>query len=65
MIDHLNKTRQSHVITMEDPIEFVHRSQKCLVNQREIGPHSTSFARALKAVLREDPDIVLVAKCAT
>lgn len=60
MIDHLNKTRQSHVITMEDPIEFVHQSQKCLVNQREIGPHTTSFARALKAVLREDPDIVLV-----
>jgi twitching motility protein PilT len=60
MIDHLNKTRSSHIITLEDPIEFVHQSQRCLVNQREIGPHSTSFARALRAVLREDPDIVLV-----
>jgi twitching motility protein PilT len=60
MIDHINKTRLSHIITLEDPIEFVHVSQKCLVNQREIGPHSTSFARALRAVLREDPDIVLV-----
>ena len=60
MIDHINKTRLSHIITLEDPIEFVHVSQKCLVNQREIGPHSTSFSRALRAVLREDPDIVLV-----
>lgn len=60
MIDNINKTRLSHIITLEDPIEFVHKSQKCLVNQREIGPHSTSFARALRAVLREDPDIVLV-----
>jgi len=60
MIDHVNKTRLDHIITLEDPIEFVHQSQKCLVNQREIGPHSTSFARALRAVLREDPDIVLV-----
>ena len=60
MIDHINKTRLDHIITLEDPIEFVHISQKCLVNQREIGPHSSSFARALRAVLREDPDIVLV-----
>jgi len=60
MIDHINKVRMSHIITLEDPIEFVHVSQKCLVNQREIGPHSTSFTRALRAVLREDPDIVLV-----
>jgi twitching motility protein PilT len=60
MIDYINKTRPSHIITLEDPIEFVHESQKCLVNQREIGPHSTTFARALRAVLREDPDIVLV-----
>jgi twitching motility protein PilT len=60
MLDYINDRRQSHVITLEDPIEFVHVSKKCLVNQREIGPHSTSFARALRAVLREDPDIVLV-----
>ncbi len=60
MIDYINKTRTSHIITMEDPIEFVHISQKCLINQREVGPHTTSFSRALRAVLREDPDIVLV-----
>lgn len=60
MIDHINKTRTSHVITLEDPIEFVHESQGCLVNQREVGPHTTSFSRALRAALREDPDIVLV-----
>jgi twitching motility protein PilT len=50
----------AHVITMEDPIEFVHNSDQCLINQREIGPHSKSFARALKAALREDPNVVLV-----
>lgn len=60
MIDHINKMRQAHIITLEDPIEFVHQSQKCLINQREIGPHTTSFSRALRAALREDPDIVLV-----
>ena len=60
MIDHINKTRAEHIITMEDPIEFVHPSQKCLVNQREVGAHTVTFARALKAALREDPDIVLV-----
>lgn len=60
MIDYINRTRRDHIITLEDPIEFVHESQKCLVNQREIGPHTKSFARALKSALREDPDIVLV-----
>ena len=60
MIDYINKTSPAHIVTMEDPVEFVHQSKKCLVNQREIGPHSNSFARALKAVLREDPNIVLV-----
>ncbi|MFC1462136.1 PilT/PilU family type 4a pilus ATPase [Verrucomicrobiota bacterium] len=60
MIDHVNKTREAHIITLEDPIEFVHESQKCLVNQREVGPHTDSFSRALRAALREDPDIVLV-----
>jgi twitching motility protein PilT len=60
MIDYINKNYASHITTMEDPIEFVHVSQKALVNQREVGGHTTSFARSLKAVLREDPDIVLV-----
>jgi len=60
MVDHVNKARMDHIITLEDPIEFVHMSQKCMVNQREVGPHTTSFSRALRAALREDPDIVLV-----
>ena len=60
MVDAINRTRHDHVITLEDPIEFVHRSLGCLVNQREVGAHTRSFARALKAALREDPDIVLV-----
>jgi twitching motility protein PilT len=60
MIDHINKTQKSHIMTLEDPIEFVHTSQSSLVNQREVGGHTRSFARALKAALREDPDVVLV-----
>ena len=60
MIDHINATRSEHIITMEDPVEFVHRSRRCLVNQREVHSHTTSFSRALRAALREDPDIVLV-----
>jgi twitching motility protein PilT len=60
MIDHINKTRRAHIITVEDPIEFVHKSQASLVNQREIGGHTRSFSRALRAALREDPDIILV-----
>lgn len=60
MIDHINRTVPGHIITMEDPVEFVHQSRKCLVNQREVKTHTTSFSRALKAALREDPDIVLV-----
>jgi len=60
MIDYINRNRRTHIITLEDPIEFVHQSQKALVNQREVGPHTTSFSRALRAALREDPDIVLV-----
>ena len=60
MIDHINKTRADHVITIEDPIEFVHRNQKCLINQREVGTHTGGFKQALRAALREDPDIVLV-----
>ena len=60
MIDYINKSKKSHVITLEDPIEFVHKSQSCLINQREVGGHTKTFARALRACLREDPDIVLV-----
>ncbi len=60
LIDYINQNRNDHIITIEDPIEFVHQNKKCLVNQREIGKHTKSFKSALKAALREDPDIVLV-----
>lgn len=60
MINMINETHDGHILTIEDPIEFVHQSKKCLVSQREIGPHSKSFANALRAALREDPDIILV-----
>ena len=60
MIDHINRTRQDHIITIEDPIEFVHPNQKCLINQREVRTHTDSFKDALRAALREDPDIILV-----
>ena len=60
MIDYVNATKQEHILTLEDPIEFVHESKKCLVNQREVGRHTHSFAAALKSALREDPDIILV-----
>ncbi|MPZ76227.1 MAG: PilT/PilU family type 4a pilus ATPase [Deltaproteobacteria bacterium] len=60
MIDHINDVFEGHILTVEDPIEFVHQSKKCLVNQRELGPHTHSFANALRAALREDPDIILV-----
>ena len=60
MIDEINRTRSDHILTVEDPIEFVHRHKKCIVNQREIGPDATSFAEALKAALRQDPDVILV-----
>ena len=60
MIDYINRHRSEHIITIEDPIEFVHQNKKCLINQREVKVHTTSFKRALTAALREDPDIVLV-----
>lgn len=60
MIDYLNTSFEGHILTVEDPIEFVHPSKKCLVNQREVGPHTHSFANALRAALREDPDVILV-----
>jgi twitching motility protein PilT len=60
LVDHINKHREDHVITIEDPIEFVHENLHCLVNQREVHVHTNSFSRALRAALREDPDICLV-----
>ena len=60
MIDRINKKRKAHIITIEDPIEFVHKDINCLINQRSIGQDATSFATALRASLREDPDIILV-----
>ncbi len=60
MIDAINRHKKKHIITLEDPIEFVHRDKSCLINQRGIGQDSRSFANALKAALREDPDIILV-----
>ena len=60
MIDMINTSTKKHIITLEDPIEFVHKTKNCLVNQREIGSHTKSFAAALRAALREDPDVILV-----
>ncbi len=60
MVDHVNRTRHDHIITIEDPIEFVHENQRCLINQREVRTHTDSFKHALRAALREDPDILLV-----
>ena len=60
LVDHINKTRSDHIITIEDPIEFVHDNQRCLVNQREVHLHTKGFKTALRAALREDPDVVLV-----
>jgi twitching motility protein PilT len=60
MIDYANKNRKDHILTVEDPVEFVHKSQSCIVNHREIGLHTQSFAAALRGALREDPDIILV-----
>jgi twitching motility protein PilT len=60
MIDKINKERRGHIITVEDPIEFIHRHQGCIVNQREVGTDTQSFGHALKYALRQDPDIVLV-----
>src|SRR6059058_4037088 len=60
LIDEINRNRSEHILTVEDPIEFLHRHKRCIVNQREIGPDATSFADALKAALRQDPDVILV-----
>ncbi|MBP6614073.1 type IV pilus twitching motility protein PilT [Aquabacterium sp.] len=60
MVNHLNETEYGHILTVEDPIEFVHEAKKCLINQREVGPHTMSFSNALRSALREDPDCILV-----
>ena len=60
LVDYINRTREDHIITIEDPVEFVHPNKKCLVNQRQVGEHTDSFKKALRAALREDPDIVLL-----
>jgi len=60
MVNHKNESEHGHILTIEDPIEFVHESKKCLINQREVGPHTLSFANALRSALREDPDVILV-----
>lgn len=60
LIDYINKNRKDHILTIEDPIEFVHQPKGCLISQREIGKHTNSFATALRAAMREDPDVILV-----
>jgi twitching motility protein PilT len=60
MIDEINRTRSEHILTIEDPIEFLHRHKRCIVNQREIGPDAVSFAEALRGALRQDPDVILL-----
>jgi twitching motility protein PilT len=60
MVNHINETEYAHILTVEDPIEFVHDSKKSLINQREVGPHTHSFTNALRSALREDPDVILV-----
>jgi twitching motility protein PilT len=60
MVNHVNENEYGHILTIEDPIEFVHEAKKCLINQREVGPHTLSFSNALRSALREDPDVILV-----
>src|SRR4026207_2127975 len=60
MVNHKNENEYGHILTVEDPIEFVHEAKKCLINQREVGPHTLSFSNALRSALREDPDVILV-----
>ena len=60
MIDHINSTRASHIVTLEDPIEYLHRDKRSIVNQREVGADTESFARAMRRVLRQDPDVILI-----
>ena len=60
LIDEINRNRADHIVTIEDPIEFLHKHKKCIVNQRELGPDAISFAEALRGALRQDPDVILL-----
>ena len=60
MVDHVNNSRQDHIVTIEDPVEFVHKNKKCIINQREVSTHTDSFKNALRAALRQDPDIIMI-----
>ncbi|EMM6761059.1 type IV pilus twitching motility protein PilT [Pluralibacter gergoviae] len=60
MVEHLNRQRDGHILTLEDPVEFIHRSARCLIQQREVGAHCASFADALRVALRQDPDVILI-----
>jgi twitching motility protein PilT len=60
LVDAVNRSRSDHVITLEQPIEYVHQARQCQITQREIGPHSESFAAALRGALRQDPDVIMV-----
>ena len=60
MLDHINRTRREHILTIEDPIEFIHTPDRCIINQRELGSHTRTFSNALRAALREDPDVILI-----
>jgi twitching motility protein PilT len=60
MIDYINKTHKKHIITVEDPIEFAFKSEQSLINQREVGNHTKGFAPAIRAALREDPDVIMI-----
>src|SRR5437879_12181994 len=60
IVAHMNEQRNDHIVTIEDPIEFIHEDKKCSISQREVGPHTESFSSALRSALREDPDIILV-----
>jgi twitching motility protein PilT len=65
MVDFLNHHTDGHILTLEDPVEFIYQSERCLIQQREIGQHSPSFAEALRSALRQDPDVILLGSCAT
>ena len=65
MIDHINKTRACHVLTIEDPVEFVHQSQKAQITHREIGPHASTYAHAIRSAGREDPNVILIGELRT
>ena len=65
MIDHINTNYAKHIVTIEDPVEFLHRDKNSIINQREVGEDTASFARALRRVLRQDPDVILVGEMRT